>query len=125
MAILPISTQGKENMRPDLTRFYPSSVTQNGLRSYLSSSRSGAHVHPNHTTHAFIWRVPLTCYLLGIYLKRPSGAGGKMLISTLILTVIGLGAGAQARGLGAPTGRLKEGGAQRAGATIASRLPRA
>eukprot|EP00965_Chrysotila_dentata_P054752 1818334-Pleurochrysis_carterae.AAC.1 len=32
---------------------------------------------------------------------------------------------AQARGLGAPTGRLKERGAQRAGAAIASRVPRA
>eukprot|EP00965_Chrysotila_dentata_P115166 3807381-Pleurochrysis_carterae.AAC.1 len=32
---------------------------------------------------------------------------------------------AQARGLSAPTGRLKEGGAQRAGTAIASRVPRA
>eukprot|EP00965_Chrysotila_dentata_P192749 6175351-Pleurochrysis_carterae.AAC.2 len=38
---LPISTQGKKNIRPDLSRLYPLSVTQNGLRSHLNSSRSG------------------------------------------------------------------------------------
>eukprot|EP00965_Chrysotila_dentata_P132826 4391916-Pleurochrysis_carterae.AAC.1 len=39
--------------------------------------------------------------------------------------MVGERAQAQARGLGAPTGRLKEWGPQRAGAAIASRLPRA
>eukprot|EP00965_Chrysotila_dentata_P026964 894969-Pleurochrysis_carterae.AAC.1 len=43
----PILTKGKEDIRPDLFYVsYPSSVAQTGLRSHLSSSRSGGSFAP-------------------------------------------------------------------------------
>eukprot|EP00965_Chrysotila_dentata_P032580 1085197-Pleurochrysis_carterae.AAC.1 len=36
----PISTQGKEDIRPGISYLYPSSIAQNGLRSHLNTLRS-------------------------------------------------------------------------------------
>eukprot|EP00965_Chrysotila_dentata_P144544 4774330-Pleurochrysis_carterae.AAC.1 len=82
----PISTQGKEDIQPVISRLYSSSIAQNGLRSHLNSPRSGGSSAPicSLSSHSVFGNHRLT-EMWACVVTRPSTTGAAIAWGTKAL----------------------------------------